>query len=148
LVNYSQTISGQTIGPLGQRTYGGLTSALTSAQTNGTVKLASYADPSDVEPVRGATYWDDPLTGETYALPDDAEAYIIKPAGTIAAHNFNLPANPYDGMEFTFASTQIVTTLTITAPGTTVQATLAAATANGFATWRYRAADTTWYRVG
>jgi hypothetical protein len=59
-----------------------------------------------------------------------------------------MPANPYDGQKVTIACTQIVTTLTQTAAGKTIQAVLTAFTANGFGTWRYRTADTTWYRVG
>lgn len=148
LVNYSQTISGQTIPAFGTRTYGGSTSALTTAQTNGTVKLATTPDASDVESRRGTVLYDAPLTGVTRDLEDDVETYICKPAGTIAAHTINMPVNPYDGQELTFTTTQIITSLTMAAAGKTLQAGLAAGTANGFAKWRYRAADTTWYRVG
>lgn len=153
LVNYPQTISGQTIPPHGQRTYGGPTSALTTAQTNGLVKLASYDDPSGPNTPAGAAqvgsvYYNAPLTGETYDCPDDAEQVLIKPAGTIAAHTFNMPVNPYDGQLLRVAMTQTITALTMAATGKTLNGGLTAGAANGFAAWRYRAADTTWYRVG
>lgn len=148
LVNYSQTISGQTIPAHGMRTYAGPTSALTSAETDKKVQLTTVADVGSLEPSVGTTYYNVPLTTETYAIPDDAETVLFKPAGTIAALTVTMPVNPYDGQKVTIASTQVVTSLSQTAAGKTIQAPLTAFTANGFGTWRYRLADTTWYRVG
>jgi hypothetical protein len=89
-----------------------------------------------------------PLTGVTQAIPNDAEQVYVVPAGTIAALTLTLPAKPYDGQELCIATTQIVTALTMTAPAGTLRGALTAGTANGFASWKYNAADTTWYRVG
>lgn len=149
LVNYPQTISGQTIPPNGQRTYGASTSALVTAQSNGLVKLSTYDDPQKqtVQREQKMTYALH-LTAETEDLGDDVDVYVCDAAGTIAAHTVNMPANPFDGMEVTIATTQVVTALTVAATGKTIKAPLTAGTANGFAKWRYREANTTWYRVG
>ena len=88
-----------------------------------------------------------PLTGVTQAIPNDAEQVYIVPAGTIAALTLTFPPSPYDGQELDIATTQIITALTMTAPSGTLRGALTAGTANGFATWKYNAADTTWYRV-
>ena len=148
LVNYSQTISGQTIPANGMRTYAGPTSALTAAETAKTVQLATTTDVGASEASVGTTYLNVPLTTETYAIPDDAETVLFKPAATIAALTVQMPVNPYDGQKVTIATTQVVTSLTHTATGKTIQAPFTAGTANGFGSWKYRLADTTWYRVG
>lgn len=89
-----------------------------------------------------------PLTGTTQAIPSDAEIVYVVPAGTIAALTLTMPANPYDGQELLIATTQTVTALTMTVPAGTLRGALTAGTANGFAKWKYNAADTTWYRIG
>lgn len=153
LVNYAQTISGQTIPAHGRRVYAGPTSALTTAQTNGTVKLTEYADPSSAsnpytaEGAAGKEQYIVPLATETHTINDDVEQLILKPAGTLATLTVNMPANPYDGQRVGIASTQAVTTLTMSGNGKTLNNGLAALTAGGFGSWRYRAADTSWYRV-
>lgn len=88
-----------------------------------------------------------PLTGVTIDM--GASQLNVKPAGTIAALTVNLPTNPYDGEEAGINSTQIITALTVQAAGKTVAnppTTFAAV--GGFCRMKYRAADTTWYRIG
>jgi hypothetical protein len=152
LVNYSQTISGQTIPPHGQRTYGSPSSALTAAQTAGTVKLSEYADPAANivmgEGVSGRLQAIVPLTGETHTMDDDAEVLAIMPAGTIATLTVNLPVNPYDGQEITLTASQTVTALTLAAAGKTLNGTITTIGAALFGSWRYRATGTTWFRIG
>jgi hypothetical protein len=149
LVNYPQTISGQTIPAMGQRTYGALTSALTTAVNNGTIKAQEYVDPQAASIYAGQkVQYATPLTGETHTVDDDADVVVMQPAGTIAALTLNMPASPFDGQEVAFASTQVITALTMSGNGKTLLGALTAGSANGFAKWRYRAATTTWYRVG
>ena len=153
LVNYPQTISGQTIPANGQRTYGGSTAALVSAQTSGFVKLSSYADASDVsqynpEGAGGKRQDAAPTTGQTVDMDDDAENLVLTPAGTIAALTVNMPVNPYDGQRVTLASSQTVTALTMAAAGKALNAGLTTIGAALFGSWRYRAANTMWYRIG
>lgn len=88
-----------------------------------------------------------PLTGATINA-SSASQLVVKPAGTIAALTVNFPTGPYDGQEWGFVTTQIITALTLAAAGKTIQAALTAGTADGFARWKYRSTDTTWYRVG
>ena len=154
LVNYAQTISGQTIPANGRRVYAGPTSALTTAQTNGTVKLTEYADPSSAanpytaEGRSGKAQVHVTANGNTVDAEDDAEALLLTPAGTIAGATVNMPVNPYDGQEFSLASSQTVTTLTMAATGKTLNGALTTIGAGSFGRWRYRAANTMWYRVG
>lgn len=148
LVNYQQTISGQTIPPHGQRTYGGPTSALTAAETAGTVKLATTPDASNVESAVGKAQVIVPLTGETHTMDDDAEVLHIMPAGTIAALTVNLPVNPYDGQKITLCASQTVTALTLAAAGKTLNGTITTIGAALFGSWKYRATGTTWFRIG
>jgi hypothetical protein len=154
LVNYSQTISGQTIPPHGQRTYGGPSSALTTAQTNGTVKLVTIDDASapgpdaEDEGISGKAVAVVPLTGDTVTIDDDVETLIIAPAGTIATLTVNMPVTPYDGQEVNLCAGATVTTLTMAAAGKTLNGALTTIGAALFGRWRYRLANTTWYRVG
>lgn len=87
-----------------------------------------------------------PLTGVTLVM---TRAQLnVKPAGTIAALTVELPANPVDGQEVGINTTQIVTALTVQATGKTVANPPTAGTAGGFMRFKYRLADTTWYRIG
>jgi hypothetical protein len=89
-----------------------------------------------------------PVTTDTIALPDDAEVVRIQPAGTIAALTVNPPANPRDGQELTLLFSQIVTALTMTGLNSQViNGALTAATAQGFATWKYEKGANDWYRT-
>ena len=72
---------------------------------------------------------------------------IVDPAGTILALTVALPPTPTDGQKFSLGMTQIITGLTLTHAGT-IKAPLTAGTVNGFASWVYRTATTTWYRIG
>lgn len=87
-----------------------------------------------------------PLTGVTVTMTRNWLTII--PAATIAALTVELPAAPADGEVAGINMTQIITTLTVQATGKTVASPLAAGTVGGFAAWKYRLSNTTWYRVG
>lgn len=104
----------------------------------------------------GPTQFSTPLTGATTTVAAATRQVVINPAGTIAAHTVQLPAaaSLVDGQRFGFCSTQVVTTLTVTAgSGTTVNNPPTAATvpvATGAAScveFVYVLANTTWWRV-
>lgn len=93
-----------------------------------------------------------PTTGQTITVSNPSNATLIPkqqvnivPAGTIAALTIALPAAPADGTEIQFASTQIVTALTIS--GGTTQGAPTTLAANGFFTLRWNAPALAWVRV-
>lgn len=97
-----------------------------------------------------------PLTGDTVTATAYNNQVIVNPAGTIAALTLVTPAATalLDGQSLGFCTTQIISTLTTTAgSGTTVSnapTAMLVPVATGAAscvTWRYRQANTTWYRV-
>lgn len=90
-----------------------------------------------------------PTTGNSVTIPDGNTSYVIEPAGTLAALTITMPTNPFDTQLVRIASTQIVTTLTHNAgAGQTLKGALTTIAANGFATYEYLLATTTWYRIG
>lgn len=97
-----------------------------------------------------------PVTTDTVTALYTTRQVIVNPAGTIAAMTFVTPAstNLLNGQRLGLCTTQIVTTLTITAgSGTTVSngpTALLVPVATGAGScveWIYRTANTTWYRV-
>jgi hypothetical protein len=88
-----------------------------------------------------------PTTGATVTISSGKETAIINPSGTLAALTVALPGctSGYDGSIARFASTQIITTLTVTAAsGSVVGAvsTLALGRGQGFIC---DGTNTTWY---
>ncbi len=95
-------------------------------------------------------------TGETITALGTTRQVITNPAGTIAALTLVTPASTalLNGQRLGFCTTQIITTLTVTAgSGTTVSnapTAMLVPVATGAAScveWIYRTANTTWYRV-
>jgi hypothetical protein len=147
--NMAQTLDSVVLPPFARQKRATATSAIIAAAA---ARLCYYAelkgDNSDLG-IGRTEYEYAPLTGTTVALPDDAEVVRIKPAGTIAALTVNPPAAPRDGQIMNLAFTQIVTALTMTGLNSqTIAGALTAATANGFASWRYEKASNTWNRIG
>lgn len=93
-----------------------------------------------------------PLAAATVLLRDDQNSVwlILTPAGTIASATLKLPlvSNCVDRQEILVNCTQIITTLTIDANGSSVIGAPAALAANGFFRLRWDAVLQTWYRVG
>jgi hypothetical protein len=104
----------------------------------------------------GPYVYNAPLTGATITMTAQQRRLIIDPAGTISTLTVVMPAAStlVDGQLFNLCTTQIVSTLTVTAgSGTTVNsaptALLVPVTTGGASCvgWLYRTANTTWYRV-
>lgn len=118
------------------------------ALPSGYVRVRGRLTPrSAIDEGAEAVQYAAPLTGATINAVG-AEQLVVNPAGTIAALTVNFPLLPYDGQEWGFVTTQIITALTLAAAGKTISAALTAGTANGFARWKYRATGTNWYRIG
>lgn len=73
---------------------------------------------------------------------------LLTPTGTFAAGTIVLPSAPTDKAEVSVNCTQIVTSLTVSAGGTTVTGAPTTLAANDFFTMRYDAVNLSWYRVG
>ena len=127
-----------------------------------TTRLPAPAQASDrVAVVRGAlTYWAllsdlspsyqlvTPATGNTITATAGLGAFIIDPAGELATLNMVLPPAPVDGQVFEASTVQTLDALTVTAPAgaTVLGGGPLILTANRGISWRYHAANTTWYR--
>lgn len=104
----------------------------------------------------GPYQYNAPASAASLTVAAGENQLIIEPAGTIAALTVTLPAATLlvDNQRWGFCSTQIVTTLTLTAgSGTTVSGAPTAAvvpvtTGGGSCPeWVYRQTNTTWYRI-
>lgn len=95
-----------------------------------------------------------PLTGSTVSLgtPTSNLWVLLQPAGTLAALTISLPLNTSvpDGTEVLVTSTQILTSLTVSANGASnvygAPTTLAAV--NGYFKLRFVTSTNSWYRIG
>lgn len=87
-----------------------------------------------------------PTTGST--VSSTGEPYlIINPAGAILALTVNFPTSPADGQLFNLASTQAVTTVTLSAGSNTIDGALTSLAANGTAGWMFTTNGTQWVKV-
>jgi hypothetical protein len=90
-----------------------------------------------------------PVAGFSKTISDTTNDMIFKPAGTLATGTVTMPATPSNEQVVRIASTQIITALTHSPnAGQTLNGALTTIVANGYGSWIYRAADTSWYRNG
>lgn len=148
LSNDVQTLDSVALQPWATQIRAGSTAALVAAVAAKTIQMDVVDDDNAAAAAAETVAVVTPLTGTSYTVPDNTEIVLVNPAATIAAWTVAMPAGPYNGQRVTMSFKEVITTLTMTAAGTTLRAPLTAAAVGGFATWRYRAADTTWYRVG
>lgn len=86
-----------------------------------------------------------PATGATITTAAGEGRTLIDPAGTIAALTVTTPPSPVNGQVWRFASTQIVTALTITGTaGATVKAPPTSLAVGSEFQMLYRSTGTTW----
>ena len=89
-----------------------------------------------------------PTTGFTNTIANTTSYYVIEPAGTLATGTLTMPASPVNEQVVTIASTQTITALTHGPnTGQTLKGALTTIAVDGNASWIYRTANTTWYRV-
>lgn len=99
------------------------------------------------EVIAPAFIYNAPASGATITLSAGDRALVIDPAAAIAALNIVLPPSPINGDVFELSASQAITAIAVTAPpGVSVNGGGGALAANGGMSWRYRAANTTWYR--
>lgn len=92
-----------------------------------------------------------PTTGFSITVGNAVNKLILTPAGTLATGTVTLPASPQDGQSVKIVSTQIVTSMTVSAnAGQTITAPISASAlaANTPVEWTYDLATTNWYRTG
>lgn len=88
-----------------------------------------------------------PATGATLTAPAYLGAYVVDPAGTLASLTVVMPPGANDGQLFEISTSQAITALSVSpAAGQTVNGGSLLLAANGGCGWRYRAANSTWYR--
>lgn len=92
-----------------------------------------------------ATQYAVPTTGQTVTANAGTRVLFIDPAGTLVALTVVLPAGPVEGQDFLVASSQSITTLTITG---TIVGTLTTLALGGFARFVYSATASKWFRAG
>ena len=87
-----------------------------------------------------------PATLATVTMSANQQRQIINPAGTIAVLTVTLPSSPTDGQIAGISFTQVVSALTVNAPGgtTVVQAPTSAAVDTNFR-FIYQASSTSWF---
>ena len=90
-----------------------------------------------------------PVTGATYATPNNISVIQATPAGGLSAWTVTTPTGPYDGQRLRIFTTQTVTTFNLTAAtGQTVNGNLAGTlTANTAVEYLYSLSTTTWDRT-
>ena len=89
-----------------------------------------------------------PTTGFTNTIANTTSYYILEPAGTLATGTLTMPASPVNEQVVTVASTQTITALTHSPnTGQSLKGALTTIAVDGNASWIYRTANTTWYRV-
>jgi len=90
-----------------------------------------------------------PTTGFSYTVASGIQVVILKPLALLAAGTVTMPLSPSDWMTVTISTTQTITALTLSPnTGQSVSNAITTLLAGGAASYLYRAADTTWYRVG
>jgi hypothetical protein len=85
-------------------------------------------------------------TGANAQLPNLISTYILDPAAPVTALTLNLPLSPFNGQTQSIATTQTITTLTITAAQTVQDAFAAQLLAGDEIRYRYNLALNSWFR--
>lgn len=90
-----------------------------------------------------------PLNGDTVTATVGLGALVLEPAAAIATLTVVLPPTPLDGQVFALSTTADITALSATAAGgiTVLGGGPFTLAGNGGVAWRYRVANTSWYRV-
>lgn len=95
--------------------------------------------------VSNAVQYAVPTTGQT-VTSDGSPMLLIDPAGTLVALTVTLPASPVDKQRWAMATSQAITTLTIS--GGTIVGTLTTMPLAGYADFIYNTTSAKWFRVG
>jgi hypothetical protein len=88
-----------------------------------------------------------PLTGASLTIGNDTSIVVLEPAGTISTLTLALPVAPQDGASPCIWSSQIVSTLTLNAPGTTIVGGVTTLAAASDVCYLYVLSTKTWHRT-
>lgn len=91
------------------------------------------------------TQYEAPAAGATVNANAGTEVLFLNPAGTLATLTVALPPSPVEGQDFTLATSQVITTLTLTG---SIVGTLTTLALGGFARFVYSSAAAKWFRCG
>lgn len=118
---------------------------LSDDSADGAISFSSYQHSQ--QEVDLSFTFNQPTTGQTVTLATGTETAIIKPAGTLANLTVTLPtcSAGANGSIARFASSQIITSLTVNATAGSVVAAPSSLAVGGGAKFICRGADTTWY---
>lgn len=97
-------------------------------------------------PASTACAYQAPVSGATIAAAAGTGALMLNPAATLTSLNVILPPTPTDTQVFEVSTTSAINSLAVSSPaGAAVLGTPLYLGPNSGASWRYRAADNTWY---
>lgn len=103
---------------------------------------------SEVYPSGGTVETVTPTTAQSIVIGNSTNIYIVNPAGTLAALTITMPAAPSDKQILKISTSQIITSLTLSAnSGQTILNVPTTFILGGFAGFIYIAANTKWYRI-
>lgn len=85
-------------------------------------------------------------SGGTYTAQDGFDSVILDPAADLAAYTVALPPNPQDKDVYWITSTKLITALTLTATGATINSPPASLLPSSSVLFQYVQSNTTWYR--
>ena len=89
-----------------------------------------------------------PSTGFSITIGAGIKTLMLTPSGTLTTGTITMPASPIDGQEIRVCSTQIVTSLTVSAnAGQSITGAPTTITATGGFMYLYNLASTTWVRL-
>jgi hypothetical protein len=89
-----------------------------------------------------------PVTGFSITIANNITTLLINPAGTLATGTITMPATPIDGQIVQVGSSQIVSSLTVSAnAGQTLLGAPTSITPSGGFRYIYNLSGTTWYRI-
>jgi len=100
-------------------------------------------------PVLDSYQYQTPTNGASLTLSAIYSTVVLEPASSLTSLTVTMPTGVYDGQRLTISgATNGITGITHNAgAGQTLKGGLTALTANTGATWMYRVANTTWYRL-
>lgn len=89
-----------------------------------------------------------PTTGFTITIADNTSSLILNPAGTLATGTITMPATPINGQLVRVCTSQIITTLTVSAnAGQTITGAPTTLPLGGGFGYIYNLSGTNWYRL-
>jgi len=108
-----------------------------------------YASALEFEGVAASCTYVVAASGGSTAATEALGAIQLEPAAAIASYTVTLPPNALNNQTFGVSTTQDITSLTgAPAAGQTVNGgAVGVLPADGGVAWRYRASNTTWYRI-